>query len=221
MPRNARADSPLLFAVAPSLPDFSREAGLRADGCGAVAGVDEAGRGPLAGPVIAAAVILDPARIPEGLQDSKRLTPAARERLFRSILDTAKAVSVASINAERIDEANILAATMEAMRAALLGLAVSADHALIDGNRLPVGLPCPATTIVGGDGLSVSIAAASIIAKVTRDAMMARAGAVHPAYGFENHKGYGGAAAHRDALARLGGVARLHRFTFAPLKDDS
>jgi ribonuclease HII len=169
---------------------------------------------------VAAAVILDPALIPSGLQDSKRLTASRRETLFKAILETALGVSVASANAGRIDETDILAATMEAMRKALSALSRAPDHALIDGNRLPAALPCAATAVVGGDGLSVSIAAASIVAKVTRDAMMVRAGDMHPAYGFESHKGYGGAAAHRDALTTHGGVPRLHRFSFAPLKRD-
>jgi ribonuclease HII len=219
MPRNIRADSPPLFPVAPGGPDFTREARLLAKGCGTVAGVDEAGRGPLAGPVVAAAVILDPARIPDGLHDAKQLTTKARERLFEAIALSALAIAIASANAETIDATNILAATMEAMARAVAALGPVPGHALIDGNRLPAALPCPATAVVGGDALSLSIAAASIVAKVTRDAMMERAGTVHPAFGFGRHKGYGGSAEHRDAIATLGGVPRLHRFTFAPLKE--
>jgi ribonuclease HII len=183
-----------------------------------VAGVDEAGRGPLAGPVVVAAVILDPQCLPPGLNDSKVLTAGAREALHDMILASALAVSVASMNAETVDRMNILAATLHAMRQALVSLAVAPGHALIDGNRLPAGLRCPATAVVKGDARSLSIAAASIIAKVTRDRMMCRAGEVHAQYGFERHKGYGGAEQHRSAIAAFGGVDRLHRFSFAPLK---
>lgn len=213
---STRADSSLF--PQPALPDFSRERALHAAGCLHVAGVDEAGRGPLAGPVVVATVILDPARIPAGLDDSKALSEKHRQQLFPQILETALAVSIVSASAEQIDADNILAATLKAMTRALEVLSIAPCHALIDGNRLPPASPCPATAVIGGDGLSVSIAAASIVAKVTRDAMMAQADAAHPAYGFASHKGYGGARTHRDALSALGGVPRLHRFTFAPLK---
>jgi ribonuclease HII len=217
-----RADSPLLIPVLPSkpaAPDFSFEMGLMAKGCRHVAGVDEAGRGPLAGPVVVSAVILDPARIPDGLNDSKQLKPATRQALHDQILANALAVSIVSVNAETIDQLNILAATMQAMREALAALALAPDHALIDGNRLPTGLFCAATTIISGDALSSSIAAASIIAKVTRDRMMQMADGARPDFGFAAHKGYGSSARHLDALARHGGVPRLHRFSFAPLKN--
>ncbi|MCU0831629.1 MAG: ribonuclease HII [Rhizobiaceae bacterium] len=215
MPR-ARADSPQLFAPAAG-PDFSVEARLLAQGTGLVAGVDEAGRGPLAGPVVAAAVILDPCNIPCGLDDSKVLPALRRETLFDAILVTSLAVSVASSNAETIDRTNILAATMVAMRRAVVALSVPPGHVLVDGNRLPDHLPCTASAMVKGDGRSVSIAAASIIAKVMRDRMMIRADAALPEFGFLDHKGYG-AERHRAALAHHGGVHRLHRFSFAPLR---
>ncbi|NJR13795.1 MAG: ribonuclease HII [Phyllobacteriaceae bacterium] len=200
-------------------PDFSFEASLIAGGCRNVAGVDEAGRGPLAGPVVVAAVVLDPACIPAGLDDSKALSQRMRQTLFDVIMAQAQAVSVVSLAAPRIDADNILAATMAAMARALDALAIAPGHALIDGNRLPRHLPCPATALVKGDARSVSIAAASIVAKVMRDRMMVNADAAHPAYGFAAHKGYGGAA-HMAAIGAHGGVARLHRFSFAPLKHE-
>jgi ribonuclease HII len=216
MPRT-RADSSL-FPFGPMGPDDAHERALTGKGCTIIAGVDEAGRGPLAGPVVAAAVVLDLDAIPSGLNDSKKLSEKQREALFDVILNTARAVSIASVNAEMIDRINILAATMLAMHNAVVGLSLNPDHVLIDGNRLPDHLPCPATALVKGDQRSVSIAAASIIAKVTRDRMMVNAGWLHPAYGFESHKGYGSAVKHCDAITAHGGVRRLHRFTFAPLK---
>lgn len=215
---HARADSSL-FPLGSIGPDDTHERAHLRKGCTIVAGVDEAGRGPLAGPVVAAAVVLNLANIPAGLNDSKKLTEKQREILFDLILSSARAVSVASINAETIDRINILQATMQAMRNAICGLSSEADHVLIDGNRLPDQLPCPATALVKGDQRSVSIAAASIIAKVTRDRMMANAGLAHPVYGFESHKGYGSAVRHTDAISEHGGLARLHRFSFAPLKN--
>jgi ribonuclease HII len=215
--RSARADSSL-FPMGLTGPDDSFERKLQHNGCGCVAGVDEAGRGPLAGPVVAAAVVLNLDLLPQGLDDSKKLTENQRAALFEIILQSAQSVSIASINAETIDRINILAATMLAMRNAVHGLSIKADHVLIDGNRAPDGLPCPATTIVKGDQRSVSISAASIIAKVTRDRMMASAGFANPLFGFEKHKGYGSAVKHTGALSRYGGIVRLHRFSFAPLK---
>jgi ribonuclease HII len=217
MPRT-RADSSL-FNFGSISPDDAHERTLLQRGCNIIAGVDEAGRGPLAGPVVAAAVVLDLDNLPLGLNDSKKLTEKQREALFDVILNSARAVSIAMVNAETIDRINILQAAMLAMHNAVRGLSLSADHVLIDGNRIPVHLPCPATALVKGDQRSVSIAAASIIAKVTRDRMMVNAGSVHPAYGFENHKGYGSAVKHTDAIFQFGGVARLHRFSFAPLKN--
>ena len=212
-----RADSSLSVSGLNS-PDDRLERILTAHGCTMIAGVDEAGRGPLAGPVVAAAVVLDLADIPAGLNDSKKLTEKQREALFDIILRSARAVSIASVSAETIDRINILQATMLAMRNAICGLSLMADHVLIDGNRIPEHLPCPATAIVKGDHSSVSIAAASIIAKVTRDRMMVNAGLVHQHYGFESHKGYSSSTRHTDAIIAHGGVARLHRFSFAPLK---
>jgi ribonuclease HII len=216
MPR-ARADSPHLFA-GPDGPDFSVETRLREAGATCVAGVDEAGRGPLAGPVVVGAVILDPGNIPPGLNDSKALTAAARLKLHDAILCTALSVAITSASAEMIDRQNILEATLSAMRRAVDALAVAPHHVLIDGNRLPPGLTCSATALVKGDARSLSIAAASIIAKVTRDRMMTMAHTAHADYGFGSHKGYG-AAGHMLSIQRLGGVPRLHRFSFAPLKD--
>jgi ribonuclease HII len=217
MPRT-RADSSL-FNFGSINPDDAHERTLLQRGCNIIAGVDEAGRGPLAGPVVAAAVVLDLDNIPAGLNDSKKLTEKQREALFDVILNSARAVSIASVNAETIDRINILQAAMLAMRNAVCGLCLAADHVLIDGNRVPDHLPCPATALVKGDQRSVSISAASIIAKVTRDRMMANAGKVHSHYGFESHKGYGSSLRHTDAIVQFGGVARLHRFSFAPLKN--
>lgn len=197
-----------------SVPDFAHEARLRARGFELVAGVDEVGRGPLAGPVVAAAVILDPDHLPDGLNDSKKLTASVRERLFTEIMRHAH-VAIASIPAARIDVINIRQATFEAMAGAVNGLAVRADFALIDGRDVPP-LPCPAEALIGGDRRSLSIAAASIIAKVTRDRMMTLLAQTYPDYGFEKHMGYG-TAKHLEALA-LHGPTPLHRMSFAPLK---
>ena len=197
-----------------SVTDFAHEARLRARGFELVAGVDEVGRGPLAGPVVAAAVILDPDHLPDGLNDSKMLTASVRERLFTEIMRHAH-VAIASIPAARIDAINIRQATFEAMAAAVNGLAVRADFALIDGRDVPP-LPCPAEALIGGDRRSLSIAAASIIAKVTRDRMMTLLAQTYPDYGFEKHMGYG-TAKHLEALA-LHGPTPLHRMSFAPLK---
>lgn len=197
-----------------SVPDFAHEARLHVQGFELVAGVDEVGRGPLAGPVVAAAVILDPDHLPDGLNDSKKLTAPVRERLFTEIMRHAH-VAIASIPAARIDAINIRQATFEAMAGAVNGLAVRADFALIDGRDVPP-LPCPAEALIGGDRRSLSIAAASIIAKVTRDRMMALLAQTYPNYGFEKHMGYG-TAKHLKALD-LHGPTPLHRMSFAPLK---
>lgn len=185
------------------------------DGHRIVAGIDEAGRGPLAGPVVAAAVVLDPGRIPEGIADSKSLTAERREALFHAMIATAD-VGIALSDAEQIDRDNILVATLDAMRRAVGELKSAPSFALVDGNR-PPQLPCACRTIVKGDLLSLSIAAASIIAKVSRDRMMTRLDALYPGYGFADHKGYG-TAAHHAALARLG-VSPLHRRSFKPVRD--
>lgn len=195
------------------MPDLSLE---RAAG-GLVVGVDEAGRGPWAGPVVAGAAILDPATIPTELlyrlDDSKKLSAAVRERLFESLLEHATtAVGFASV--AEIDDLNILAATMLAMRRAVDGLPVLPDIALVDGNRAP-GLPCRVRTVVKGDSRSSSIAAASIVAKVTRDRIMAGLAGDFPGYGWETNQGYG-TAAHRDGLDRLG-ITIHHRRSFKPI----
>ncbi|MAS14842.1 MAG: ribonuclease HII [Nitratireductor sp.] len=212
-----RSDSPTLFDL-PIRPDFQMEAALLREGLAPVAGLDEAGRGPLAGPVVAAAVILDANRLPDGLDDSKRLSAGARDRLFQTIIEMAVSVSVASISAASIDGSDILRASLEAMRRAAAGLCVTPLFALADGRDVPPGLCCPARAVVKGDQRSQSIAAASIVAKVTRDRMMMRAGGVTPAYGFEAHMGYG-TKRHRTAITQHGAVSRLHRMSFAPLRD--
>ncbi len=208
--------SPSLFDL-PLRPDFSIELKLIAGGAQFVAGTDEAGRGPLAGPVVAAAVILDANAIPAGLDDSKRMDKRAREDAFDRILALARAVSLCSISAEEIDTTDIRKASLEAMRRAVAGLALAADHVLADGRDVPPGLVCPCTALVKGDQRSVSVAAASIVAKVMRDRMMDAAGLVHPHFGFAAHAGYG-TARHSLALAEHGPIGRLHRFTFAPIR---
>lgn len=181
----------------------------------AVAGVDEAGRGPLAGPVVAAAVILDPARPIAGLDDSKRLTAARRETLYGHIRETAHAVAVAVAEPAEIDAINILQATMAAMQRAV-GMLEPAPRAVrIDGNRCPP-LDMPARAVVGGDGLEPAISAASIVAKVARDRLMRELDTRFPGYGFAAHKGYG-TRAHLEALRRLG-PCTAHRRSFAPVR---
>lgn len=181
-----------------------------------VAGVDEVGRGPLAGPVVAAAVILDPDRPVQGLDDSKKLTEARREELAVLVRENALAWAVARAEVEEIDEINILQASLLAMRRAVLALKPGAEHALIDGNQCP-RLPCTSEPIVGGDGTVPAISAASILAKVARDAEMVEWDAEYPGYGFASHKGYG-TRAHMEALRKLGPTP-LHRRSFAPVRD--
>jgi ribonuclease HII len=193
-------------------PDFSREDYCRSQSR-IVCGIDEAGRGPWAGPVVAAAVILDSSCIPLGLNDSKKLSEARREALFNPIMAAAD-VGVGIVSAARIDEINILKATYEAMALALAHLRVRPDVALVDGNRAPP-LSCTVETIIGGDGKSLSIAAASIIAKVTRDRIMVELDERLPGYGFASHKGYG-TAQHQAALAQHG-VTKEHRKSYAPI----
>jgi ribonuclease HII len=194
---------------------FERECALREQGFSFVAGIDEAGRGPLAGPVVAAAVVFLDHRAPEGLDDSKKLTPARREALFECLADSPHVLWAVSVqSAEVVDRINILQATHRAMREAVTALNRRIDHALIDG--LPVrDFPAPHTALVGGDALSFSIAAASIMAKVTRDRLMHEADAQFPQYGFRNHKGYG-TPEHLAAL-REHGPCPLHRVSFAPV----
>jgi len=186
------------------------------DGPGLVAGVDEAGRGPLAGPVIAAAVILDARNPIEGLADSKKLSARQRERLFDLICARALCCALGSASVQEIDEINILQATMLAMRRAVLGLRLTPSQVLIDGNRIPV-LTLRAEAIVGGDALVPEISAASIIAKVHRDRWCAQLDVQYPDYGFARHKGYG-TAQHLDALRRLGACPE-HRRSFAPVTE--
>ena len=195
-------------------PDFAFERELIASGRALVAGVDEVGRGPLAGPVCVAAVILDPDDPPEGVDDSKALSPQRREALSELVFAKARCVSIAFASAEEIDALNIRAATLLAMARAVSGLCLKADFALIDGRDVPDGLGCPARAIVRGDARSASIAAASIVAKVARDALMRRLDAVCPGYGFARHAGYA-TRAHVEALARLGPTP-FHRRSFKP-----
>ena len=195
-------------------PNYAHEAGFIARGLAPVAGVDEAGRGPWAGPVVAAAVIFDPRAIPDGLDDSKRLTAKRRERLFSEIGAVAH-IAVAHASVKRIDRDNIHRASLWAMAQACRKLAPAPAMALIDGRHYP-DLACPARAIVKGDGVSCSIAAASIIAKVTRDRMMEDLARAFPDYGFERHKGYG-TPEHRAALERFGPTPH-HRRSFSPIK---
>ena len=180
-----------------------------------IAGVDEAGRGPLAGPVVVAAVILDPDRPIDGLADSKKLSEARREALYAPIVERALAWSVIEVTPAEIDRLNILQATLLGMRRAVESLSPAAQMALIDGNRAPQ-LPCPLRTVIGGDALEPAISAASIIAKVTRDRHMYALHERFPQYGFDRHKGYP-RAEHLEALARLGPCTD-HRRSFAPVR---
>lgn len=193
------------------------EAARLGDGARRVAGIDEAGRGPLAGPVVAAAVILDPDRIPDGLDDSKKLAAGERERLFGEIVASAT-VAFASASPAEIDRLNIRGATFLAMRRALHALGEPACHALVDGRDVPPGMSCRATAVIGGDARCLSIAAASVVAKVARDRMMRRACRAFEGYGFSRHMGYG-TPEHLDAIARLGPTP-LHRMSFRPLRAD-
>lgn len=211
-----RSDSPPLFEMVEK-PDFSFEKRARKEGLWPVAGMDEAGRGPLAGPVVAAAVILDAKRIPKGLDDSKRLSREEREELFVEILKTSLGVAFASVAAEGIDTINILRASLEAMRRALCALPVAPMLALADGRDVPPGLPCEGRALVKGDQRSQSIAAASIVAKVMRDRMMACCPQRNERYGFHQHAGYA-TQRHRTAIELHGPYPRLHRMSFAPFR---
>jgi ribonuclease HII len=195
-------------------PNFRVERNLQKRGIWPVAGIDEAGRGPLAGPVAAAAVILDPRKVPRGLNDSKLLAPEERERLYNVIMLQALAVAVAFASAAEIDRINIRQATFSVMRRALFALSVAPRHVLIDGNDLPPGLDLPAEAIVKGDAAISSIAAASIIAKVARDRLMRRLCGLYPAYRFGQHFGYA-TNAHLAAIAEHG-PCLIHRLTFRP-----
>lgn len=208
-----KAAAPIKLRIAPCAT-FLREAAALGAGFGPVAGVDEAGRGPLAGPVVAAAVILDPERIPDGLADSKALTAARREELFSEIVASSD-VSFVAASPERIERLNIRGATLWAMARAVAGLGTRPGLALIDGRDAPPGLACRAEAIIAGDAHVLSIAAASIVAKVMRDRTMRRMAEGFPGYGFERHMGYG-TPEHLDALSRLGPCAH-HRRAFAPV----
>ena len=192
------------------MPTFTRERKIE----GPVAGIDEVGRGPLAGPVYAAAVILDPAHLPRGIDDSKAMTAEAREKAFEKIMARAVSVGVACASVTEIDEINILQATMLAMQRAMEQLTVAPARAFVDGNRAPT-LACPVETIIDGDAKSMSIAAASIVAKVTRDRIMCALDREHPGYNWAQNKGYG-TADHLAALDRLGPTIH-HRKSFAPV----
>lgn len=181
-----------------------------------LAGVDEAGRGPLAGPVAVAAVILDPARPIDGLDDSKRLTARRREALYPLIVERALAHCIVFVEAAEIDRINILEASLAGMARAVRGLGVEATLALVDGNRLPRDLPCPGRPIVGGDALEPCISAASILAKVARDRLMRQLDERYPGYGFARHMGYP-TREHLAALQRLGPCSE-HRRSFAPVR---
>lgn len=185
---------------------------IRQEGYPLIAGVDEAGRGPLAGPVCAAAVIFSPDHIPQGLNDSKKLSEKKREALFEPIMQSALAYCIAFGTVEEIEDVNILQATFLAMRRAVEGLSVSPSLVLIDGDKIPAGLTLPARNVVKGDGLSASIAAASILAKVSRDRLMYEWDKEYPQYGFAGHKGYG-TAAHYVAIRQYG-PCPIHRMSF-------
>ena len=216
MARKQTSRQTSLFKLLPEDPDHSLEGRATRRFGGPVAGVDEVGRGPLAGPVVTAAVILDPAAIPDGLDDSKKLSETRRLALFDQICVSAD-VSIASASPAQIDALNIRGATLWAMARALRGLATTPRYALFDGRDVAPATPCPGEPVVKGDSRSVSIAAASIVAKVVRDRMMVRMGGAFPGYGFEHHMGYG-TRAHLDALDRLG-VCIHHRKSFRPIRD--
>jgi len=213
-PALKRAAVPRLPLNEPTLkPSFRRERRALAKGIWPIAGCDEAGRGPLAGPVVAAAVVLDPERIPRGLNDSKKLDAEEREKLYEKIMATAQ-VAVAFGSTARIDRDNILRASLWALARAVKALPLRPQMVFVDGNnRIDCGCEC--TAVVSGDALVSSIAAASIVAKVTRDRLMTRLGLAHPGYGFERHMGYS-VPEHFEALARLGPTIH-HRKSFAPV----
>ncbi|MFD0916000.1 ribonuclease HII [Pseudahrensia aquimaris] len=213
--RTLPADSPQLFSPTGGAgPTFDHEQ-IWADQGLIVCGCDEAGRGPLAGSVTAAAVVLDVTNIPDGLDDSKKLSEKRREALFHEIM-VHHAVAAICLNAATIDAMNIRAASLKAMEMAVAALPLMVEHSLIDGNAVPDGLKGRATALVKGDSRSLSIAAASIVAKVLRDRQMVHADSLFPQYGFAGHKGYP-SAAHRELVAQIG-PCPLHRKTFAPVR---
>ena len=212
MPRKAAA-ARLPLAEPILRPTFRRERRALNNGVFPVAGCDEAGRGPLAGPVVAAAVILDPKRIPRGLNDSKKLNSVEREKLYEKICATAQ-VAVAFGSTARIDRDNILRASLWALARAVKALPVRPQLVFVDGH-IKIDCGCDCQAVVSGDALVLSVAAASIVAKVTRDRLMTRLGLAHPGYGFERHMGYS-VPEHFAALARLGPTIH-HRRSFAPV----
>lgn len=194
------------------MPDYEYEKAAKTSGFNIICGVDEAGRGPLAGPVCAAAVILPDECEIKGLNDSKKLTEKKREELFPIIKEKAIAYSVAFASVEEIEEVNILEATFLAMNRAIEGLNIKPNFALIDGNRLPKGIKIPAATVIKGDSLSMSIAAASVLAKVSRDRLMLEYDEKYPEYNFKKHKGYG-TKEHTDLIKQFG-PSEIHRISF-------
>ncbi len=210
-------DSLLFLSPDEKEPHFLFEQRLIDKGARTVAGVDEAGRGPLAGPVVAAAVILDPNNLPIGLNDSKKLTEKKRNFLFDEICKKAHAISWHSASAQRVDQINILQASLEAMAISVVSLSLPCDAALFDGRDVPLDCRHFGTAIIKGDAKSLSIAAASIIAKVLRDTIMVQMDRHYPEYGFAGHKGYG-AKSHMAAIAAHG-PSPLHRMSFSPMKD--
>ncbi len=194
------------------MPSYEFENNARQQGFKLICGVDEAGRGPLAGPVCAAAVILPPDAVIDGLDDSKKLSEKKREKLYDIITAKAEAYSVAMASVEEIEEYNILNATFLAMNRAINGLSPKPDYALVDGNREPKGIAVKCETIVKGDSKSMSVAAASILAKVTRDRLLYEYDKKYPLYGFAEHKGYG-TKKHRDAIMKYG-PCEVHRLSF-------
>lgn len=194
------------------MPDYEFEKAALNSGFNAVCGVDEAGRGPLAGPVCAAAVILAPDTVIEGLDDSKKLSEKKRERLFDVITEKAISFSVAFGTLEEIESLNILEATFLAMNRAIDGLSVKPDFALIDGNRAPKNIKIPCETVIKGDSKSMSVAAASVLAKVTRDRLMLRYDIKYPRYDFKKHKGYG-TKEHTELIKKYG-PCEIHRLSF-------
>jgi ribonuclease HII len=198
--------------VKPAIKPIRRRLRTEAD----VAGVDEAGRGPLAGPVAVAAVILDPKRVPRGIDDSKKLTPEHREELFEEIIAKACASAIVFASVAEIETANIRGATLAAMCRAVSALAIQPSRAVIDGIDVPRGLTCPGLAIIDGDASHAAIAAASILAKVARDRAMIALGRLYPAYGFERHMGYA-TPEHLAAIERHGPCPH-HRMSFAPLR---
>lgn len=215
MGRRSASTETLLPLDEPALPTDFFERRARKRGAEWIAGVDEAGRGPLAGPVVVAAVMFEGRRFPRGLDDSKKLTLEERLRLYDKILASGF-VGIAVASRARIDSMNILQASLWGMTKAVRALPRRADHVLVDGNMLPRGLPCPGEALVSGDSRSVSIAAASIVAKVTRDRLMARLAKAFPGYGFETHKGY--STPEHFAALEAHGPCPHHRQSFMPIK---